>query len=49
MKSFKKNSPEWDEKKLFKEMIIFKELYKERPIKNNIHGMRFQHMFAFWS
>tara|TARA_B100001093_G_scaffold340759_1_gene325556 strand:+ start:221 stop:1006 length:786 start_codon:yes stop_codon:yes gene_type:complete len=46
MKSFKKNPPEWDEKELFKEMIIFKELYKERPIKNNIHGMRFQHMFA---
>ena len=46
MKSFKKNPPEWDEKELFKEMSIFRELYKERPIKNNIDGMRFQHMFA---
>ena len=25
---------------------IFEKLYEQRPIKNNIHGMRFQHMFA---
>ena len=37
MKSFKKNSPEWDGKELFKEKIIFKKLKKEKPNKNNIH------------
>ena len=46
MESFKKNPPKWEEKELLEEIKIFEELYKDRPIKNNIHGMRFQHMFA---
>ncbi len=46
MKTFKKNSPQWDKSEILKEIEIFKNLYKLRPIKNNIHGMRFQHMFA---
>jgi len=46
MKTFKKNPPEWKEIEILKEIQIFKDLYKHRPIKENIHGMRFQHMFA---
>ena len=46
MKNFKKNPPLWEEKEIFEEIEIFKKIYENRPIKNNIHGMRFQHMFA---
>ena len=46
MKTFKKNSPRWEKSEILKEIEIFKNLYKQRPIKENIHGMRFQHMFA---
>ena len=46
MKTFKKNPPEWIESEILNEVSIFRKLYKERPIKENIHGMRFQHMFA---
>ena len=46
MKTLKKNPPKWGENEILKELEIFKNLYKERPIKKNIHGMRFQHMLA---
>ena len=46
MKTFEKNPPKWENNEFLKEIEIFKNLYKDRPIKNNFHGMRFQHMFA---
>lgn len=46
MKTFEKNPPVWDKNEMYEEIEIFKNLYKNRPIKKNIHGMRFQHMFA---
>ena len=46
MQIFKKNPPRWEKNEILKEVEIFEKLYEQRPIKNNIHGMRFQHMFA---
>ena len=46
MKTFEKNSPKWEKNEILQQLEIFKDLYKQRPIKENIHGMRFQHMFA---
>ena len=46
MKIFEKNSPKWEKNEILKQLEIFKDLYKHRPIKENIDGMRFQHMFA---
>ena len=46
MKNFSKNPPQWKKEEILKEIETFRNLYKQRPIKNNIHGMRFQHMFA---
>ena len=46
MKTFEKNNPQWGKDEIVKEIELFKDLYKYRPIKNNVHGMRFQHMFA---
>ena len=46
MKTFEKNSPKWEKNEILQQLEIFKDLYKDRPIKENIHGMRFQHMFA---
>ena len=46
MKNFSKNPPQWENVEILNEIEVFKNLYKQRPIKNNIHGMRFQHMFA---
>ena len=46
MKYFSKNIPNWDVKEYIKELQIFKEIYKQRPIQNNVHGMLFPHMFA---
>ena len=46
MKIFKKNTPKWEKTEILKEIQIFKDLYKKRPIKKNIHGMQFQNMFA---
>ena len=46
MKYFSKNIPNWQIEEYTKELKIFKEIYKERPIRNNLHGMMFQHMFA---
>ena len=46
MKYFSKNIPNWEVVEYIEELKKFKEIYKERPIKNNIHGMLFTHMFA---
>ena len=46
MKTFAKNPPKWDKDEILNELEEFKNLYKGRPIKENIHGMRFQHMLA---
>ena len=48
MKIFKKNPPKWSRSEMVKEIEIFSSIYKERPIKNNIGGMMFPHMFAFY-
>ena len=46
MKTFTKNPPNWGADEILNELEEFKNLYERRPIKENIHGMRFQHMFA---
>ena len=46
MEYFIKNPPNWSNDEIVKELISFKEFYKNRPIKNNKHGMMFPHMFA---
>ena len=46
MKTFTKNPPRWDKDEILNELEEFKNLYKDRPIKENIYGMRFQHMLA---
>lgn len=46
MNVFKKNTPKWNNKEIKRELKNFIELYKTRPIRKNIHGMRFNHMFA---
>jgi len=46
MEIFSKNPPEWKKEEILEQLENFKMIYKQRPIKDNIHGMRFQHMFA---
>jgi len=46
MKTFIKNPPKWGTDEILNELEVFKNLYERRPIKKNIHGMRFQHMLA---
>ena len=46
MKTFTKNPSKWNKDEILNELDVFKNLYKDRPVKENIHGMRFQHMFA---
>lgn len=43
---YKKNPPSWNKENILEELKLFIELYKNRPIKTNIHGMMFPHMFA---
>ena len=43
---YKKNPPSWNKEDILEELKLFIELYKNRPIKTNIHGMMFPHMFA---
>jgi len=43
---FKKNHPHWSHESMKEELTRFISLYKNRPIKENLHGMRFPHMFA---
>jgi len=44
MSVFKKGTPNWKISELVEEIQHFLKIYNERPIKNNIDGMRFQHM-----
>ena len=46
MEIFSKNPPEWKKEEILEQLENFKMIYEQRPIKDNIHGMRFQHMFA---
>ena len=46
MKIFSKNPPKWKKEEILEQLEKFKIIYEQRPIKENIHGMRFQHMFA---
>jgi hypothetical protein len=46
MEIFSKNPPKWKKEDILEELEKFKIIYAQRPIKDNIHGMRFQHMFA---
>jgi hypothetical protein len=40
--------PIWFNKNIKKELVNFLKLYQKRPIKNNIHGMRINHMFSLY-
>jgi hypothetical protein len=46
MDIFSKNPPKWKKEDILEQLEKFKIIYEHRPIKDNIHGMRFQHMFA---
>ena len=46
MKFYGKKQPNWSKKDLLIELKKFCKLYKDRPIKDNKGGMRFEHMFA---
>lgn len=46
MEIFSKNPPGWKKEEILEQLKKFKVIYEQRPIKDNIHGMRFQHMFA---
>ena len=43
-----KKKPNWSKKEMTHELNNFTKIYLERPIKNNVGGMRFPHMFAFY-
>jgi hypothetical protein len=46
VKYFSKNIPNWNKNELIEELKKFRQIYKSRPIQNNINGMLFPHMFA---
>jgi len=46
VKAFAKNSAKFKTKDILKYLKEFDELYKKRPIKSNIGGMQYPHMFA---
>jgi hypothetical protein len=48
MKFYEKNQPTWSKKNLLIELEKFYKLYKDRPIKDNKGGMKFEHMFAVY-
>ena len=43
-----KQIPNWSKEKMRDELNKFIQIYSERPIKKNIAGMGFSHMFAFY-
>ena len=43
-----KKKPNWFKEDIMYELNNFTKMYLERPIKNNVGGMRFPHMFAFY-
>ena len=46
MDTFSKNPPKWKKEEILEHLEKFKIIYDQRPIKDNINGMKFQHMFA---
>ena len=46
MKPFSKNPIKFTKKELLRLLTQFDKLYSKRPIKKNIHGMQYPHMFA---
>lgn len=48
MISFLKNSPNWNKEEFLKSFQDFNEIYKDRPIKDNVGGMKYPHMFALY-
>ena len=49
MKIFEKNVPDnFKKENILKYLDEFTHIYKERPIKNNLGGMKFPHMFGFY-
>ena len=46
MKIYKTNFPGCKKNELISELKKFSKIFKDRPIKNNKGGMRFEHMFA---
>ena len=47
-KPFIKNPIKFKKNELYKFLEEFDKLYKKRPIKNNIGGMQYPHMFAVY-
>tara|TARA_B100000795_G_scaffold260027_1_gene235503 strand:+ start:399 stop:1229 length:831 start_codon:yes stop_codon:yes gene_type:complete len=45
---FIKKKPNWKYEEIIDEIKIFTDLYNDRPIKDNIGGMRFSHAFALY-
>ncbi len=45
---YQKNKPNWKVSEMLKVLKQFQDIYKKRPIKKNIHGMNFPHMFALY-
>tara|TARA_B100001063_G_C16675838_1_gene508985 strand:- start:52 stop:927 length:876 start_codon:yes stop_codon:yes gene_type:complete len=49
MKIYEKNSPEnFNKENILKYLDEFIHVYRERPIKNNLGGMKFPHMLGFY-
>ena len=48
MSPFKKNPLLLNDTDIRSELSFFASIYKNRPIKDNKHGMKFPHMFAFF-
>ena len=49
MKIYEKNSPEnFNKENILKYLDDFIHVYRERPIKNNLGGMKFPHMLGFY-
>ena len=46
MKIFSKNENKFNRKDIIKYLDAFDKLYKNRPIKSNVGGMQYPHMFA---
>ena len=42
------NPPNWSYSEMSAKLKKFVKIYRERPIKKNFHGMRFNHMFALY-
>jgi len=45
---YNKNEPNWTSAAYLKELRLFEEIYKTRPVNENTHGMLFPHMFALY-